>query len=130
MLCNMYKIISRTDGKKNILASVIAEEKPDTFPVNGQGIENLDETFVFVPGSKIMVLSEMSEYILGPDTGEWYKWRTSGGGGGGGDGGTKNYNLLDNKPKINNKELKGNVSLEDIGIEEMTAEELAALWDD
>ena len=31
-------------------------------------------------------------------------------------GGTKNYNDLDNKPKINGKELTGNLTLEDLGI--------------
>lgn len=37
-------------------------------------------------------------------------------GGGGGEGGTSNYNLLSNKPKINNVELTGNKSLNDLGI--------------
>lgn len=50
--------------------------------------------------------------------------------GGGGGGGTTNYNLLSNKPKINDVELKGNVRLEDLGIEELSAEDLAAMWDD
>lgn len=35
----------------------------------------------------------------------------------GGGSGTSNYNDLENKPKINGTELKGNVSLEDLGIE-------------
>ena len=38
---------------------------------------------------------------------------------GGGSGGTTNYNSLDNKPKINNVELSGNKSSEDLGIEEI-----------
>lgn len=45
----------------------------------------------------------------------WYEIETSGGGGGGGTG-TDNYNLLSNKPKINNVEIKGNKSLVDLGI--------------
>lgn len=36
---------------------------------------------------------------------------------GGGSGGTSNYNELTNKPKINNVELKGNKSLNDLGIQ-------------
>lgn len=36
---------------------------------------------------------------------------------GGGGGGTSNYNALTNKPKINNVELKGNKSLNDLGIQ-------------
>lgn len=36
---------------------------------------------------------------------------------GGGSGGTSNYNVLTNKPKINNVELKGNKSLNDLGIQ-------------
>lgn len=88
MLCTRYKIISRTNGKKNILASIVAGEKPGEFPTTGEGIENLDSNFVFVPGSRMMVLSETTEYILGPDDGKWYKWRNvSGSSGGGGDEG-------------------------------------------
>ena len=36
---------------------------------------------------------------------------------GGGGGGTSNYNALTNKPKINNVELNGNKSLNDLGIQ-------------
>jgi len=36
---------------------------------------------------------------------------------GGGSGGTSNYNALTNKPKINNVELNGNKSLNDLGIQ-------------
>lgn len=36
---------------------------------------------------------------------------------GGGSGGTSNYNALTNKPKINNVELKGNKSLNELGIQ-------------
>ena len=36
---------------------------------------------------------------------------------GGGSGGTSNYNALTNKPKINNVELRGNKSLNDLGIQ-------------
>lgn len=36
---------------------------------------------------------------------------------GGGSGGTSNYNALTNKPKINNIELNGNKSLNDLGIQ-------------
>lgn len=43
----------------------------------------------------------------------WYEIKTSGGGGG---TGTDNYNLLTNKPKINNVEIKDNKSLVDLGI--------------
>ena len=39
-------------------------------------------------------------------------WASAGGGGG---GGTSDYNELANKPRINNKELKGEMTLEDIG---------------
>lgn len=38
--------------------------------------------------------------------------------GGSGTGGTTNYNNLQNKPKINNVELTGNKTLEDLGIQE------------
>ena len=36
---------------------------------------------------------------------------------GGGSGGTSNYNALTNKPKINNVELRGNKTLNDLGIQ-------------
>lgn len=35
----------------------------------------------------------------------------------GGGGGTTNYEALDNKPKINNKTLSGNISLETLGVQ-------------
>lgn len=38
--------------------------------------------------------------------------------GGGGGGGTSNYNDLSHKPKVNNVELSGNKSLDDLGIQE------------
>lgn len=37
--------------------------------------------------------------------------------GGSGTGGTTNYNELTNKPQINNVELAGNKTLEDLGIQ-------------
>lgn len=52
------------------------------------------------------------------------------GGGGTGAGGTTNYNKLSNKPSINGTILQGNMTLEDIGIEEMSSDDLAALWND
>ena len=36
--------------------------------------------------------------------------------GGGGSGGTTNYNLLSNKPKVNGVELTGNKTLNDLGL--------------
>lgn len=86
MLCSRYKVVSRVDGKINILACVVAGEKPSEFPATGEGIENLDGRYVFAPGSRMMVLSESTEYILGPDDdNKWYKWRIAGSGGGGDD---------------------------------------------
>lgn len=46
------------------------------------------------------------------------------GSGGGTGGGTTDYIDLSNKPKINNVELNGNKTLEDLGIEEMTEDEV------
>ena len=46
-----------------------------------------------------------------------------GSGGGGGTGGTSNYNDLSNKPKINNVELSGNKSLNDIGVQQTVISE-------
>ena len=42
---------------------------------------------------------------------------TPGEGGGSSEGGTTNYLLLENKPKINNVELSGNKTLDDLGIQ-------------
>lgn len=44
--------------------------------------------------------------------------------GGGGGGGTSNYNSLANKPVINGVTLTGNLSLEDLGIEEISNTEI------
>lgn len=41
-------------------------------------------------------------------------------GGGGGSGGTTNYNHLTNKPIINGVTITGNLTLEQLGIEEMS----------
>ncbi len=38
------------------------------------------------------------------------------------------YDQLNNKPRIEDKELEGELSLEDIGIEPITSAELAAMW--
>lgn len=45
-------------------------------------------------------------------------------GGGGGTGGTKNYNDLTNKPKINGAELSGNVALATLGIKGAAAKDV------
>lgn len=47
--------------------------------------------------------------------------------GSGGGGGTGNYNLLENKPKINNVELVGNKSLDDIGVSSAIQTEVARI---
>jgi hypothetical protein len=41
---------------------------------------------------------------------------------GGGGGGTTNYNLLENRPQINSHTLEGNMSFEDLGIDETPTE--------
>jgi hypothetical protein len=41
---------------------------------------------------------------------------------GGGGGGTTNYNLLENRPQINNHTLEGNMSFADLGIDETPTE--------
>ena len=45
-------------------------------------------------------------------------------GGGSGGGGTSNYNSLANKPVVNGVTLTGNLSLEDLGIEEISNTEI------
>ena len=47
--------------------------------------------------------------------------------GSGGGGGTRSYNLLENKPKINNVELVGNKSLDDIGVSSAIQTEVARI---
>lgn len=48
--------------------------------------------------------------------------------GGGGGGGTTNYNALQNKPQINGHTLSGNMSAEDLGLEQpLTTEQVQAL---
>ena len=43
-------------------------------------------------------------------------------------GGTTNYELLSNKPKINNVELIGDKTYEDLGFYSITNEEIDSLW--
>jgi hypothetical protein len=47
--------------------------------------------------------------------------------GGGGGGGTDDYNQLKNKPTIGGKELEGDMSLEDIGMEALSTQEVDRL---
>lgn len=48
--------------------------------------------------------------------------------GGGGGGGTTNYNALQNKPQINGHTLSGNMTAEDLGIEQpLTSAQVQAL---
>lgn len=49
---------------------------------------------------------------------------------GGGGGGTANYNSLTNKPIVNGVTLTGNLTLEDLGISEMTTAEIDQIIDD
>ncbi len=46
-----------------------------------------------------------------------------------GSGGTSNYNALTNKPQINEVELSGNKSIEELGITTMTNLEIKAIFD-
>ena len=46
---------------------------------------------------------------------------------GGGGGGTTDYNMLINKPMINNVPLEGNLTLSDLGISELTQAQIAEL---
>lgn len=46
---------------------------------------------------------------------------------GGGSGGTTDYNMLINKPMINNVPLEGNLTLSDLGISELTQAQIAEL---
>lgn len=46
---------------------------------------------------------------------------------GGGGGGTDDYNQLKNKPTIGGKELEGDMSLEDIGMEALSTQEVDRL---
>lgn len=48
----------------------------------------------------------------------------------GGGGSSGSYNTLGNKPKINGEVLKDDKSFEDLGLKALTAEELAAMWED
>lgn len=47
---------------------------------------------------------------------------------GGGGGGTSNYDLLRNKPKISNVELTGDKSLEELGMVPITKEEIKNMF--
>lgn len=66
-------------------------------------------------GSTFTEIDTGKLFMYDAENNTWYEIETSGGGGGGGTG-TDNYNLLTNKPKINNVEIKGNKSLVDLGI--------------
>ena len=56
---------------------------------------------------------------------QWYERKPLGGGGG---GGTDNYNDLSNLPKINNVELKGNKTPQELGLEPYHEEQQIKGW--
>lgn len=58
---------------------------------------------------------------------EIYLYNIAVNGGGGGSGGTTNYNALNNKPKINGVTLTGDKTLQELGIDTLTAEQMSAL---
>jgi len=66
--------------------------------------------------SELPLISEITEnsYLMVADSGVSYKAKASEFAGSG--GGTSNYNVLSNKPKINNVELSGNKSILDLGL--------------
>lgn len=81
-------------------------DKGDTGSQGSQGEKGTDGEGVPSGGTTGQVLAKKSNTDY--DT-EWIN-------NSGGSGGTTNYNQLENKPKINNIELSGNKSLEDLGI--------------
>lgn len=75
-------------------------------------------------GSECRVAGTGDIYIM-TSKGDWVKRNFNGGGGGG--GGTDDYNSLTNQPKINNVTLRGNKTLEDLGINPLTSVQMNSL---
>lgn len=81
-----------------------------------------------VKDSKLYVYGESGSInVMGTNSAENPFKIVAEGGGSGGSGGTTDYNDLSNKPKINGVTLSGNKSLEDLGIRDMTEEEVTNL---
>lgn len=94
-------------------------------PETGIGMlpmSNVERILAYMAGVEGVTLPEPESRVEA-----WLKYLAENGGGGGGEG-TKNYNQLQNKPKINDVELAGNKSLDDLGI--ASAENLAEAQDD
>ena len=79
-----------------------------------------------IMGSQCWVIGTGDLYGL-TSTGDWVKVNFMGNGEGG--GGTDDYNSLTNQPKINNVTLRGNKTLEDLGINPLTSVQMNSLID-
>lgn len=96
-------------------------------PAGADGIDGADGEDGFSPSINVKTNTD-DEYVL-TITNKTGSFDTpnlkgqDGSSGGGGTGGTSNYNDLSNKPKINNVELSGNKSLNDIGVQQTVISE-------
>lgn len=108
------------DGKLLVKAQLECDELEELPAVNFFEGKLLDS------GSQCWVIGTGDLYGL-TSTGDWVKRNFNGGGGGG--GGTDDYNSLTNQPKINNVTLRGNKTLEDLGINPLTSVQMNSLID-
>lgn len=97
--------ITKKDGTEKIVEILDGEKgnKGDTGDKGADAKINGVNTLLIEAGTNITLDQEGSTLTI----------NSTGGGG----GGTSNYNALTNKPKINNVELNGNKSLNDLGIQ-------------
>ena len=108
------------DGKLLVKAQLECDELEELPAVNFFEGKLLDS------GSQCWVIGTGDLYGL-TSMGDWVKVNFMGNGEGGGGGGTDDYNSLTNQPKINNVTLRGNKTLEDLGINPLTSVQMNSL---
>ena len=108
------------DGKQLVKAKLECDEIDELPAVDFFEGKLLDS------GSQCWVIGTGDLYGL-TSMGDWVKVNFMGNGEGGGGGGTDDYNSLTNQPKINNVTLRGNKTLEDLGINPLTSVQMNSL---
>lgn len=66
MYCKSYTSINKADanGKIKISASLVSSSTPETFPLTGEGITNLNENHQLEPGTTIYVVDSSDLYMM------------------------------------------------------------------
>ena len=72
MVCK-EKVITQPGGEGKVVALILADETPATFPTTGANVEGIKDSDVLDGGSVLLDLSTSKKHILG-NNGVWHVW--------------------------------------------------------